>query len=61
MIQVYALAGSQDKVDWLEKDVGVIKAFNYKDSDFKEQFETLPYLDVYFDNVGGELSGLSSS
>ncbi|KAH8826610.1 hypothetical protein DL96DRAFT_1816907 [Flagelloscypha sp. PMI_526] len=53
--KVYALAGNKDKCEWLEKDIGVTKALNYKDADFNEQFKKLPYIDVYFDNVGGEI------
>ncbi|KAH8826609.1 hypothetical protein DL96DRAFT_1681628 [Flagelloscypha sp. PMI_526] len=53
--KVYAIAGNKDKCEWLEKDVGVTKALNYKDPEFKEQFKELPYVDVYFDNVGGEI------
>ncbi|KAI0635973.1 alcohol dehydrogenase [Trametes polyzona] len=54
--KVYAIAGSQDKCDWLEKDLGVDKAFNYKSPTFFDDFRrTVGYLDVYFDNVGGDI------
>ncbi|KAI0833528.1 alcohol dehydrogenase [Trametes gibbosa] len=54
--KVYAIAGSQDKVEWLEKDLGVDKAFNYKSPTFHAEFrKAVGYLDVYFDNVGGEM------
>ncbi|KAH8826613.1 hypothetical protein DL96DRAFT_1608472 [Flagelloscypha sp. PMI_526] len=53
--KVYAFAGSKDKCEWLERDLGVTKALNYKDADFRQQFKKLPYIDVYFDNVGGEI------
>lgn len=52
--KVYAIAGSDDKCAWLEKDLGVDKAFNYKSKSFYKDLKTIGYLDVYFDNVGGE-------
>jgi len=52
--RVIALAGSDDKVAWLENELGVDKALNYKSPSFVNDFkETVGYLDVYFDNVGG--------
>ncbi|KAJ7284978.1 hypothetical protein C8J57DRAFT_1290028 [Mycena rebaudengoi] len=53
--KVYAIAGSQEKCDWLEKELGVDMAFNYKSPTFREDFKKMGYLDVYFDNVGGEI------
>jgi len=53
--KVYAIAGSDDKCVWLEKELGVDKAFNYKSKSFYEDLKTIGYLDVYFDNVGGEI------
>ncbi|KAH9846673.1 alcohol dehydrogenase [Lenzites betulinus] len=54
--KVYAIAGSQDKIDWLEKDIGVDKAFNYKSPTFHNDFrKAVGYFDVYFDNVGGDM------
>jgi NADPH-dependent curcumin reductase CurA len=52
--KVYAIAGSDDKCAWLEKELGVDKAFNYKSKSFYKDLKTIGYLDVYFDNVGGE-------
>ena len=54
--KVYAIAGSADKCDWLEREVGVDKAFNYKSPTFREDFKKIGYLDVFFDNVGGMVS-----
>lgn len=51
--KVYAIAGSQDKCEWLEKEVGVDGAFNYKSPTFLQDFKKIGYLDVFFDNVGG--------
>ena len=52
---MYAIAGSPDKCQWLEKDIGVDKALNYKDPSFRDELRKIGYLDVYFDNVGGEI------
>ncbi|KAJ6531778.1 alcohol dehydrogenase [Mycena capillaripes] len=52
---VYAIAGSQDKCEWLEKEVGVDKAFNYKSPTFRKDFKEAGYIDVFFDNVGGDI------
>lgn len=52
--KVYAIAGSDDKCRWLEKELGVIKAFNYKSPNFYNDLKKdVGYLDIYFDNVGG--------
>ena len=54
--KVYATAGSDDKCRWLEEEVGVAKAFNYKKPTFKEDFiREAGNFDVFFDNVGGEV------
>jgi NADPH-dependent curcumin reductase CurA len=53
--KVYAIAGSADKCEWLEKELGVEKALNYKSSNFKDEFKKIGYLDVFFDNVGGDI------
>ncbi|KAL1724327.1 hypothetical protein EV715DRAFT_260197 [Schizophyllum commune] len=53
--EVYAIAGADDKCKWLEGELGVKKAINYKAANFKEQLKSIGYIDVYFDNVGGEI------
>jgi len=53
--KVYGIAGSQDKCEWLEKEIGVTKALNYKSPTFRKDFKDIGYLDVYFDNVGGDI------
>lgn len=54
--KVFAIAGSKEKCDWLEKDVGVDKALNYKSPTFFDDFKkTVGYVDVYYDNVGGDI------
>jgi NADPH-dependent curcumin reductase CurA len=55
--QVVGLAGSADKCDFLKNELGFDVAINYKDPDWKKQLkDAVPeYIDVYFDNVGGEI------
>jgi NADPH-dependent curcumin reductase CurA len=53
--KVYAIAGTDDKCSWLEKELSVEKAFNYKSPSFRNDFKSIGYMDVFFDNVGGEI------
>ena len=54
--RVIALAGSDDKVAWLENELGVDKALNYKSPSFVADFKkNVGYLDVYFDNGASHL------
>ena len=54
--KVIAIAGSDEKCQWLEKDLGVDKALNYKSPSFYDDFKKeVGYLDVFFDNVGGDI------
>ncbi|PHH87652.1 hypothetical protein CDD83_8586 [Cordyceps sp. RAO-2017] len=55
--RVVGICGSDDKCDWLTRDLGFDAALNYKADDFKDRFAaaTRDYIDVYFDNVGGEI------
>jgi NADPH-dependent curcumin reductase CurA len=55
--RVVGLAGSQDKCDFLVKELGFDVAINYKDDDWKKQLKeaTPEYIDVFFDNTGGEI------
>lgn len=58
--RVIAIAGSPEKCAWLETELGVDKAINYKTPTFKEDLKTaIGRLDVYFDNVGGEILDLA--
>lgn len=58
--KVIAIAGTQEKCTWLEKDLGVDKALNYKSPTFRQEFkDAVGYLDVFFDNVGGEILDLA--
>ena len=57
-----AIAGTPDKCQWLESELGVEKALNYRSPDFKEEFrKVVGGVDVYFDNVGGDILDLTLS
>jgi len=60
---VLGLAGEDSKVHWLKEELGFDNALNYKDPDFKNKFRaaTPDLIDVYFDNVGGEILDLALS
>lgn len=55
--KVLGIAGSDQKVKWLKEELGCDDAINYKDPNFHESFRqaTKGFIDVYFDNVGGEI------
>ena len=55
--RVIGCAGSAEKVSYLTEELGCDHAFDYHDGDLRGQLrEGAPDgLDVYFDNVGGEL------
>jgi len=58
--KVIAIAGSDEKCAWLKEELGVDHALNYKSPQFRKEFvEKVGYLDVYFDNVGGEILDLA--
>lgn len=58
--RVLGIAGSDDKCAWL-KELGFDDALNYKAKDFPSKFRaaTKSLIDVYFDNVGGEILDLA--
>ncbi|KAG0647145.1 NADP-dependent oxidoreductase, partial [Hyphodiscus hymeniophilus] len=60
--KVLGIAGSEDKVQWL-KELGCDDALNYKDGEFAKKFKaaTKDLIDVFFDNVGGEVLDLALS
>lgn len=60
---VLGLAGEDSKVAWLKQELGFDEALNYKDPDFTKKFRaaTKGLIDVYFDNVGGEILDLALS
>ncbi|KAH8732653.1 hypothetical protein GQ44DRAFT_601642 [Phaeosphaeriaceae sp. PMI808] len=61
--KVLGLAGEDSKVQWLKEELGFDEALNYKDKDFTKKFRaaTKGLIDVYFDNVGGEILDLALS
>ncbi|KAL2019933.1 hypothetical protein VTK56DRAFT_9025 [Thermocarpiscus australiensis] len=54
--RVVGTAGSDEKCRWLREELGLDVALNYKDPEFRAKFKaaTPNFIDVYFDNVGGE-------
>lgn len=60
---VLGIAGSDDKVQWLQNDLGFDNALNYKAQEFPKKFReaTKDQIDVFFDNVGGEVLDLAMS
>ena len=61
--RVLGIAGSDDKCAWLKNELGFDDAINYKDPKFAANFRkaTKSFIDVYFDNVGGEILDLALS
>ncbi|EXJ91855.1 hypothetical protein A1O3_00405 [Capronia epimyces CBS 606.96] len=60
---VLGIAGSDDKCRWLREELGFDEALNYKDKEFAKQFRaaTKNLIDVFYDNVGGEILDLALS
>lgn len=57
--KVIGIAGTDDKCKWVES-LGADACLNYKSSSFKEELKkaTEGFVQVYFDNVGGEILDL---
>ncbi|KAI0862266.1 hypothetical protein F4860DRAFT_122389 [Xylaria cubensis] len=55
--RVVGIAGSDEKCAWLKNELGFDEALNYKKESFKKDLEkaTPDFVDVYWDNVGGEI------
>ncbi|KAF7341792.1 NAD P-binding protein [Mycena sanguinolenta] len=53
-LKVIASAGSDEKVEFM-KQIGADVAFNYKTTNTRELLELEGPIDVYWDNVGGEI------
>jgi len=52
--RVIGIAGTDEKCQWLEKELGVDKALNYKSPTYTADYKKhVGYFDVFFDNVGG--------
>ncbi|KAF2435005.1 NAD(P)-binding protein [Tothia fuscella] len=60
---VLGLAGSDDKCAWLKNELGFDAALNYKDKNFAKNFRTATksLIDVFFDNVGGDILDMALS
>lgn len=57
--RVVGIAGSDEKCKYLTDEIGFDAALNYKRPTFRDDFKaaTPKRIDVYFDNVGGEILG----
>jgi NADPH-dependent curcumin reductase CurA len=55
--RVIGTAGTKEKCDFLEKELGFDLALNYRDPDFAGKLAkaTPNYINVFFDNVGGDI------
>ncbi|KAF9168608.1 hypothetical protein DFQ27_001242 [Actinomortierella ambigua] len=55
--RVIGIAGSQDKCEYLTKEIGLDAALNYKSKTFfKDLCAVTPkYIDTFFDNTGGDI------
>ncbi len=55
--RVIGIAGGKDKCDWIVKDLGFDAAIDYKSEDVRKALRAAAPdgVDVYFDNVGGEI------
>ncbi|KAH8668730.1 hypothetical protein BX600DRAFT_510798 [Xylariales sp. PMI_506] len=55
--RVVGITGSDEKCAWLKEELGFDVAINYKSPDFRKELEaaTPKFIDVYWDNVGGEI------
>ena len=56
-LRVVGIAGTDEKCHWLREDLGFDAAVNYKDADYKKQLKAAcpNGVDIYFENVGGEI------
>ncbi|SNX86028.1 related to endo-polygalacturonase [Melanopsichium pennsylvanicum] len=62
--KVIAVAGADDKCEWLKSSLGADEALNYKAPNFKKTYKELVtkkygYIDAIFENVGGEILDMS--
>ncbi|KAL8863510.1 MAG: hypothetical protein Q9178_000191 [Gyalolechia marmorata] len=58
--RVVGIAGGEDKCKWVKEHLGADACVDYKSSRFVEELkkETEGFVEVYFDNVGGEILDL---
>ncbi|RYP10006.1 hypothetical protein DL764_000935 [Monosporascus ibericus] len=59
--RVIGIAGSDDKCAWLRDELGFDAALNYHSPNFSRELRdaTPDFINVYFDNVGGEILELA--
>lgn len=59
--RVIGIAGSDDKCAWLRDELGFDAALNYRSPNFARELSdaTPDFINVYFDNVGGEILELA--
>ncbi|KDN48426.1 NAD(P)-binding protein [Tilletiaria anomala UBC 951] len=62
--KVIAVAGGAEKCDWLKSELGVDEALDYKEENFQKKFREVVckkygYIDIMFDNVGGDILDMS--
>lgn len=62
--KVIAVAGADDKCQWLKSSLGADEALNYKDPNFKQTYREIVtkkygYIDAIFENVGGDILDMS--
>ena len=54
--KVIGIAGTDEKCRWLREELKIDAALNYRSAAFHDEFkDVVGYLDVFFDNVGGEI------
>ncbi|KAK4924805.1 hypothetical protein LTR66_016435 [Elasticomyces elasticus] len=61
---VIGIAGGKDKCSWLTSELGFDEALDYKNGNFEKDFRAATkgrLIDVFFDNVGGEILDLALS
>ncbi|KAA1470193.1 alcohol dehydrogenase [Dentipellis sp. KUC8613] len=55
--RVVGIVGTEEKARWVQNDLGADFVFNYKSPTWQEDFiKQVGYADVYFDNVGSDIS-----
>jgi NADPH-dependent curcumin reductase CurA len=56
-LRVVGIAGTDEKCNWLRGELAFDAAVNYKETDSKKQLKTAcpNGVDIYFENVGGEI------
>ncbi len=53
------IAGGPQKCDYVTRDLGFDACLDYKAGDLRDQLKAIKGIDVYFDNVGGEILDLT--